>query len=367
MLCPNCGMEVEEQEQTCLLCGYLFENPVVNTESEPILENNLETESNSSTTMTTHMSTSTPFKRRSKLPIVIGILAILVAVLLVLVVMLLLKQENTATNPAKTVSIATETTTLTEEAATTEENITEIDSLSMPILGEFLLDESADSTTYYIEWEAVEGADGYEINVDTIDSCGEGDNSLSVTTEPKFTTSSNYLVTVTIEVRAYCKTGQEKKYSNWSEAQTITLNEPSDEDTAYADVYRDVLNSYSREMTLAYDCYYLCDLNHDGIKELLYQFGTCEADCMIDVYTIENGSEKFAGSISGFSCWVVTDGVNYFTDMTHTGSQIISKIIFDGDSVTMETFAEYDCSTTDYHDFGEGVNCYNGTDYSGLA
>ncbi|WP_448861991.1 zinc-ribbon domain-containing protein [Dorea sp.] len=46
--------------------------------------------------------------------------------------------------------------------------------------------------------------------------------------------------------------------------------------------------------------YFLCDIDKDGIKELLVQNGTCEADYTYQAYTIQNNKSKYLGEISGF-------------------------------------------------------------------
>lgn len=46
--------------------------------------------------------------------------------------------------------------------------------------------------------------------------------------------------------------------------------------------------------------YFFCDIDKDGIKELLVQNGTCEADYTYQAYTIQNNKSKYLGEISGF-------------------------------------------------------------------
>ena len=48
-----------------------------------------------------------------------------------------------------------------------------------------------------------------------------------------------------------------------------------------------------------YNDYYLYDMDGDGVKELLLQEGTCEADYMYQVYTIANGAAVSLGELSG--------------------------------------------------------------------
>ena len=46
--------------------------------------------------------------------------------------------------------------------------------------------------------------------------------------------------------------------------------------------------------------YYFYDIDKDGVKELLVQNGTCEADYTYQAYTIQNNKSKYLGEISGF-------------------------------------------------------------------
>ena len=46
--------------------------------------------------------------------------------------------------------------------------------------------------------------------------------------------------------------------------------------------------------------YYFYDIDKDGVKELLVQNGTCEADYAYQAYTIQNNKRKYLGEISGF-------------------------------------------------------------------
>lgn len=46
--------------------------------------------------------------------------------------------------------------------------------------------------------------------------------------------------------------------------------------------------------------YYFYDIDKDGVKELLVQNGTCEADYTYQAYTIQDNKSKYLGEISGF-------------------------------------------------------------------
>lgn len=49
-----------------------------------------------------------------------------------------------------------------------------------------------------------------------------------------------------------------------------------------------------------YNGYYLYDIDKDGIKELLLQEGTCEADYRYSIYTVDIGKNLYLGQVNGF-------------------------------------------------------------------
>lgn len=67
---------------------------------------------------------------------------------------------------------------------------------------------------------------------------------------------------------------------------------------AYGPVLDRTLAEYGNDIG-AYLVYYVYDIDKDGVKELLLQTGTCEADFMYEIYTIEGESCKYLGEISG--------------------------------------------------------------------
>lgn len=67
----------------------------------------------------------------------------------------------------------------------------------------------------------------------------------------------------------------------------------------YGPIVQDVCEEYSTDSGV-YNVYSLYDIDKDGIKELLVEEGTCEADYMYQVYTIQNKKSVYLGETSGW-------------------------------------------------------------------
>lgn len=66
----------------------------------------------------------------------------------------------------------------------------------------------------------------------------------------------------------------------------------------YGPLLDDAVSNTSNEFGF-YNTYWFYDIDKDGVKEILIQQGTCEADYVYDIYTIENGAAKYLGEIGG--------------------------------------------------------------------
>ena len=77
--------------------------------------------------------------------------------------------------------------------------------------------------------------------------------------------------------------------------------QPSAEVTSqmYAEIYRPLVrNAYAQYGE--FNIYMVYDIDKDGVKELLVLEGTCEADFVYQVYTIQGQTSVYLGEISGF-------------------------------------------------------------------
>lgn len=79
-----------------------------------------------------------------------------------------------------------------------------------------------------------------------------------------------------------------------------------DEPELSSDVYRreygplldQTLEKYENDMG-EYLLYYVYDIDKNGVRELIVQTGTCEADYMYEIYTIQDGKAVYLGEIAG--------------------------------------------------------------------
>lgn len=83
----------------------------------------------------------------------------------------------------------------------------------------------------------------------------------------------------------------------------------------------------------------------DGVKELLLQEGTCEADYMYQVYTIANGSAVYLGELSGGHTVFFEDteggnGSSILLMQAHMGYERISRVTLSNGSLSEEEISE---------------------------
>lgn len=121
---------------------------------------------------------------------------------------------------------------------------------------------------------------------------------------------------------------------------------------------------------LLYYQYYLYDINHDGVYELLIHIGTCEADAMIGVYSIDD-EEGFAelGEIGGGHTILTEKDKKLYANYCHQGYQLVNEIQMVGWhdvwSVTQETVFEKD-DLSDYAQYGKAIKWYDISDKSAV-
>lgn len=70
---------------------------------------------------------------------------------------------------------------------------------------------------------------------------------------------------------------------------------------SYSEIYGPLLDQVRGEYEYSeYLMYMVYDIDKDGVKELILQIGTCEADYMYDIYTVQDGNAVYIGEVSGF-------------------------------------------------------------------
>lgn len=119
-----------------------------------------------------------------------------------------------------------------------------------------------------------------------------------------------------------------------------------------------------------YNDYYLYDIDGDGVKELLLQEGTCEADYMYQVYTIANGSAVYLGELSGghtvfFEDTEGENGSSILVMQAHMGYERISRVTLSNGSLSEEEISERELGAEEeYFDNGAPLPEAAVTDHS---
>ena len=114
----------------------------------------------------------------------------------------------------------------------------------------------------------------------------------------------------------------------------------------YSD-YRNVLENmeYQYEETMGGDYldYGLCDLDGDGILELIVKEGTCEADFVWRVYTISETGAKDVGSFGGSHSLLYTDDEpGLLCVYGQMGHEEIVRVNYDGHYISLQTLVSQD-------------------------
>lgn len=137
-------------------------------------------------------------------------------------------ETQTTATTAATVATATTATTAATEVISNK--------LAAPSLGEFKISsvEGADGTNAVISWNAVAGADGYQVYKTSVDA-SEPDMPTSYAFDVKGTsyqTAGSIPYKETIKVRAFQKVNGQIVYGPWSASKTVYMNGMKQETTA---------------------------------------------------------------------------------------------------------------------------------------
>ena len=130
---------------------------------------------------------------------------------------------------------------------------------------------------------------------------------------------------------------------------------------------------YKREFGdtyIPYYQYYLYDINHDGIYELLIHFGESEAEAVIQIYSVdENGEFTDLGEIGGGHTWLTEKDGKLYSNFGHQGYQVVKEIQMVGWhgvwSVVEEDILE-ESGLSDYKSYGTSITGYDISDTSAI-
>lgn len=119
----------------------------------------------------------------------------------------------------------------------------------------------------------------------------------------------------------------------------------------------------SRDKSMTFHNYYIYDINHDGIYELITKMGS-EKDTEFSVYSIKNNEMVFIGDMSGsYSQFVEYEG-NLYSNCCFDGYQIIYSIKLNDTDLSTEIISQ--TKTDNYIDYGTAINSYDWSDISGI-
>ena len=151
-----------------------------------------------------------------------------------------------------------------------------------------------------------------------------------------------------------------------------TNSELSANYAAYSVMLRTFDSGAEMESTndLAYRQYYLYDINKDGTYELLIHVGTCEADTVIYIYSLdENGELLDLGEIGGGHVWLSEKDGNLYTNFAHQGIQIVKSVSMVEDLgswiIMQDDISEKD-GLSDYTTYGTALQGYDISDTSAI-
>lgn len=133
--------------------------------------------------------------------------------------------------------------------------------------------------------------------------------------------------------------------------------------SAYKEPLEQLRNDYGSDGEYA-----LCDLNGDGVKELLISTGFNNSDWEVYVYTINNGEfEALNGFDTGASLlYEAPDGNGVYSVYSHMGYMRIDRITYDGVNANLTTVSETDNGDEEYTGSNQ-LTMYNINDYSPLG
>ena len=118
MICPNCGVELEEGSTECFLCGYKFETEEITDDIDEQTELNGDERSDDIEDNTSEGSNNNPNKKNTA--VVLIIMGIIIIAVVVAFILSKNNKKNNNINPSKTTEVSTEEKTETRTEKETE-------------------------------------------------------------------------------------------------------------------------------------------------------------------------------------------------------------------------------------------------------
>ena len=126
----------------------------------------------------------------------------------------------------------------------------------------------------------------------------------------------------------------------------------------YYNVYSPILDSFVSNYG-EYTEYTICDINNDGVKELIVSYGESDADWANDVYAYSESGASYCGTFYlPVSLYTSEDGNGLYAVYEHMDTQVINKIKFNGSEITEEEISDENFPSGNY------VQTLMATDYS---
>lgn len=109
-------------------------------------------------------------------------------------------------------------------------------------------------------------------------------------------------------------------------------------------------------------CYYVYDIDNNGVPELFIKYGTCEADYSIEIYTYEDSLKLIKKSGAAHQAYYSIPGTGMLVWWAHMGDSSISKLTLSGGELKSESVSS-ETTTGEYKkpsDFYAGATSFDG-------
>lgn len=366
MFCENCGKNIEDDAKFCEHCGAVINTPTI---------------SNEKSEQTGVTSEKASVKKEVNKPLLIAIIVIVVIAILGVIGTIAFekyfyKKDDEAIKavqdsyfeflPEMTVGeLITEYYDINENSwlyDSSEEQVefwgtNKKDNSGMSVTFRQIDDNTVStySRMFHLEGEASHNITAEEFEEYILSLYAQLDDSYQNTTqsvaEQNITTKATTTVATTTVIKKQDKVEKSENYLIY----LFMLNEVDAE--------------YKREfgdMYIPYYKYYLYDINHDGIYELIVHFGESEADAVIQIYSVdEDGEFTDLGEIDGGHTILVEKDGKLHTYYGHSGHQIVEEVIMMEDLgswiITKATVFEQE-NLSEYIDYGTAIKGYDISD-----